>query len=37
LKHHPIMMDHGLINSFNYHPKLIWWQVINKHIMKLRA
>jgi hypothetical protein len=24
LKHHPIMMDHGLINSFNYHPKLIW-------------
>lgn len=44
LKHHLIglgiqsglnTMDHNLTTSFNHHPKLIWCQMRNKHIMKL--
>jgi hypothetical protein len=30
-------MDHNFTNSSNHHPKLIWWQVKSKHIMKLQA
>jgi hypothetical protein len=46
LKHHPIKMgiqsglntmDRDFITFFNHHPKLIWWQVKNKCIMKLQA
>jgi hypothetical protein len=45
LKHHPIKMgiqngfnnmDHNLM-TFNHHLELIWWQMKNKHIMKLQT
>ncbi len=33
----PNTMDHNLATFFNYHPKLIWWLVKNKYIMKLQT
>ncbi len=46
MKQHPIKMgiqgglntmNHDLTTFFNCHPKLIWWQVRNKHNTKLQV